>query len=113
MKIEFDDAEVMAWFESMSEKSPEVAQEAADALAKIVYDEAKNLVPVDTGELKESIKLTEDGEGSVELEITAPYAAAVEYGTSRKAPQPYLEPAIRTAEAQMDKIVRQVLEQYD
>lgn len=60
---------------------------------------AKNLVPVDTGNLKGSIghsdlrKLGRSGSLGVEIGPTASYGLFVEMGTSRMAPQPFMGPA--------------------
>lgn len=77
----------------------------ADALADTVdeaVDIAKGLAPVRTGFLKSSIH----GEAAVvrgqwgmlgKLMADAEYSTFVEYGTSRMAPQPFMEPAAEQA----------------
>lgn len=55
---------------------------------------ARQLCPVDTGDLKRSIGYrTADGT----LRATAPYAAYQEFGTYKMRAQPYLFPALRQA----------------
>lgn len=60
---------------------------------------AKNMVPVDTGNLKGSIGHSDlrgvgrSGSLGAEIGPTANYGAFVELGTSRMAPQPYMGPA--------------------
>jgi HK97 gp10 family phage protein len=60
---------------------------------------AKNLVPVDTGNLKGSIGHSDlrtvgrSGSLSVEIGPTANYGIFIEQGTSRMAPQPFMGPA--------------------
>ena len=49
---------------------------------------AVDLVPVDEGTLRDSIRETEDG-----VEATAPHADFVERGTYKDAPQPFMDPA--------------------
>ena len=65
------------------------------AITKAAYDierDAKAFCPVDTGNLRNSIST--DARGlSAEIGPTAAYAAYVEYGTSRMAPQAYMGPA--------------------
>lgn len=68
---------------------------ASKAIRKTAYDieaDAKRFCPVDTGNLRNSISTTAVG---LEAEIgpTAAYAAFVEYGTSRMAPEAYMGPA--------------------
>jgi HK97 gp10 family phage protein len=58
--------------------------------------QARELTPVDTGYLRASIATTTGTDGtSVFGEVTAGanYAAYVEHGTSRMAPQPFMSPA--------------------
>jgi HK97 gp10 family phage protein len=70
------------------------------SLADIEAD-AKQLAPVDTGNLRNSIsrEITSDtfagagGEFGGQVGPTASYGAYVEYGTSRMRPQPYMGPA--------------------
>lgn len=59
---------------------------------------AKTLAPVDTGFLKNSIHTVIQTNNfrvySAEVIADANYASYVEYGTSRMAPQPYMQPAL-------------------
>lgn len=58
---------------------------------------AKQLCPVDTGFLRNSIGTTFNigsGEFSAEVKAGASYAMFVEYGTSRMAPRAFLNPAL-------------------
>lgn len=72
----------------------EVAAKAAgDELARDVADEARRIVPVDTGRLRDSI--TTDG-GRVFTD--APYAIHVEYGTSDTPAEPFMRPAADTVD---------------
>lgn len=68
---------------------------------------AKLLCPVDTGNLRNSISHTQDGE-SAYIGTNVEYAAYVEMGTSRSRAQPYLKPA---AENHKDEY-RAIFEQY-
>lgn len=83
----------------------QVVQTAVMDGAYIVEREAKRIVPVDTGNLKNSIR-SEIDEITPNL-VTAvtgtnvEYGPMVELGTSRQRPQPYLRPALDT---QHDKI---------
>ncbi|VXA92462.1 HK97-gp10 family putative phage morphogenesis protein [Citricoccus sp. K5] len=57
---------------------------------------ARELAPVDTGMLKGSITTETGTDGSAvygQVEAGVNYAAYVEHGTSRMAPQPYMSPA--------------------
>ena len=92
------------------------------AVAKDVKEEAKTLVPVDTGALQKSIrvistakvkgKITRVGVRAGGYEVNPKtghlvnYAVFVEFGTSRQAAQPYLRPAAsRKAVPIMNKLL--------
>lgn len=56
-------------------------------------DRAKDLCPVDTGNLRNSISCESDGlEGCIYTNVE--YAPYVEYGTSKMKEQPFMHPAI-------------------
>lgn len=48
----------------------------------------------DTGRLRASVTNEQLPDGSVQVKVTAPYAVALEFGTSRMAPRPYVRAAI-------------------
>lgn len=58
-----------------------------------VTNEAKRLCPVDTGYLRSSIEWHIEGDAAL-IGSTVVYAAAIEFGHSKKAPQGYLRPAL-------------------
>jgi HK97 gp10 family phage protein len=76
-----------------------LVQTAMRKTARDIEADAKQLAPVDTGNLKSSIGhsdlRTVGQSGTLEVEIgpTANYGEFVETGTSRTAPQPYMGPA--------------------
>lgn len=69
------------------------------ATAKATIDTAsgaRELAPVDTGNLRASITTETGADGTAiygQVEAGANYAAYVEHGTSRMAPQPYMSPS--------------------
>ena len=69
------------------------AGRAAEIAAKEMAAEAQRLAPVKTGRLRESIQVRKLSETAWEVSVEAPYAAFVEYGTSRAAPRPFFRPA--------------------
>lgn len=71
-----------------------------------VADEMRRNAPVDTGALRDSIEVTDDG-----VIVDVPYGAFVEYGTSDTAPQPFASPAVNrlarsSAEDAGDRVIR-------
>lgn len=68
------------------------ARVLAATAARVVAD-AQATAPVDTGNLRNSIGASPDGELRWVIGPTANYGIYVELGTSRMRPQPYLAPA--------------------
>lgn len=86
---------------------------ARAAVAKTAHDieaTAKALAPVDTGNLRGSIS-SDVHAFSAEIGPTAEYGAYVEEGTSRMAPQPYMNPAADRHEPDLGRAVDQIITQ--
>ena len=70
---------------------------ASAVVRKVALDteaDAKQLAPVDTGNLRNSITTAVQGDGlRAAVVATASYAPFIELGTSRMAPQPFMGPA--------------------
>lgn len=64
-----------------------------DPAADELFAKSQASVPVDTGRLKSSGEIDESA-GAREVGYTAPYAAYVEFGTYKDAPQPFLFPHV-------------------
>lgn len=84
-------------FNKMPELTKASRERAVQAVAKAAYDiegQAKTIVPVDTGNLKNSIQ-TEPGDSDLTKYVGphTDYAVHVEYGTYKMRAQPYLRPA--------------------
>lgn len=77
------------------------------AAGKILRDEAKRRAPVRTGFLRSKITTKKAGKNAADVISAAPYAAYVEFGTSKMAPRAHLRPAI---EATMDDMVATIIE---
>lgn len=77
------------------------------AAGKILRDEAKRRAPVRTGYLRSNITAAKAGRNAADVISAAPYAAYVEYGTSKMAPRAHLRPAI---DATMDDMVAAIVE---
>jgi HK97 gp10 family phage protein len=94
--------------------APELVYDALSDGAEMVEETAKRLVPVDTGNLRESIHAEphlEGGMGTVRVGVShedAHYAPYVEFGTRRMVARPYLRPAIAE---NRDKIIRSVADE--
>lgn len=81
-------------FPEIAAALPEKTKAVVAKAALDVEGNAKNTVPVDTGNLKSSISTEFENDGLTA--IVAPhteYAAYVEFGTRRMTAQPYMTPA--------------------
>ena len=67
------------------------------SVAQEIAKEAASLAPVDTGRLRDSIRITPTGFDSVTIGSDLGYANFVEQGTSRMKAEPYLAPALLDA----------------
>ena len=76
---------------------------------------AKNLAPVDTGNLRSSIKRdkVDDKRAAVDAnnDGSAPYAAFVEYGTSRMGAQPFMRPMATRLQREGGRIAAKILKE--
>lgn len=77
------------------------------AASKILRDEAKRRAPVRTGFLRSKITAKKAGKNGADVISAAPYAAYVEFGTSKMAPRSHMRPAI---EATIDDMAAAIIE---
>jgi HK97 gp10 family phage protein len=78
-----------------------VSRAAPKRFADAVLATSQQMVPVDTGYLKSTGHSASLAAGkSAEVSYGADYAAYVEFGTYKMAPQPYLGPAFAAHEAE-------------
>ena len=70
---------------------------------------AKQLCPVDTGNLRNSITHEMRGENKVAVCTNVHYAPYVELGTRKMRAQPYLRPAVENHHAEYEAIAEQEL----
>lgn len=85
-------------FKELGVTASKAAGLAVRKTAKDIEGTAKNLSPVDTGNLRSSIKTsdlrhTTGNSPAADVTASAEYATYVEFGTSRMAPQPFMGPA--------------------
>lgn len=95
MGLYVDTTEVRHLAFDLGKAPADVEEKAARAIAKTAHEieaDAKAIVSVDTGFLKNSISTDVDGL-TAEIGPTANYGVYVEEGTSRMSPEPYMRPA--------------------
>ena len=74
----------------------------------MVERDAKKLCPVDTGRLRSSI--THEIQGTTgRVGTNVEYARAVELGTEKQSPQPYLRPALHTNEKKILALFKKII----
>lgn len=111
---------------------PEIAaalpDETSQVVRKVAFDveaEAKMLVPVDTGNLKNSIRMVmepdaieavvdiEPGKtppGKTSTTTSAEYAPYVEFGTHKMGAQPFMTPAAEMNQPKFESAMKQLLQ---
>lgn len=95
---------------NMQEAAVAIEAAVGDAVreaAMLVEREAKINVPVDSGRLRGSIGSEEKTPLLFEVGTNVEYAAFVEFGTSKAAAQPYLEPAVERARSQYPNLIKE------
>jgi HK97 gp10 family phage protein len=72
---------------------PQLLQRILNESGQNIAKHARDHAPRAGGNLANSVEVSA-AEQSVSIAVTAPYASVVELGTSRRAPQPFLRPAL-------------------
>lgn len=85
--------------------------EACETFINVFLEEARDAVPVDTGNLLGSINGSTDGDGYVIVEADAEYAQYVEFGTYKMDAQPYFIPACQKAWQAMKSAAREAIDE--
>lgn len=85
----------------------EAVGDAVREAAMLVEREAKINAPVDTGRLQGSIGSEEKNPLLFEVGTNMEYAVPVEFGTSKMAAQPYLQPAIETIRQKYPDLIKE------
>lgn len=93
---------------TLAAKLNRAVAEAVKASARQGAILAREYAPVDSGALKNSIR-AEGGGLSASVIAGAAHAAAVEYGTSRMAAQPFMLPMARDMRAEFIRNMRQAV----
>lgn len=112
VKVEVKGADVIKRvLKEMDEAAGDVLMQGAKAGGKIALDYARRECPVDTGALRDSLKLEEDKKTKVKATIkvdydkTIKYGTFVELGTRTRPANPFLRNAVDT---NMDEINNEI-----
>lgn len=93
--------QIVAQMQAYEKRVHQVASQTLAEHAEQVAEDARNLAPVDTGELRDSIGVVKTDDLRYEVVAIAPYAADVELGTSKQAAEPFLFPAMEANRADL------------
>jgi HK97 gp10 family phage protein len=109
-----DTTEVTSFAQDLADTKTEILagiRTVVQRTTKAVERDAKRFVPVDTGNLRNSLasETSEDGDTVVgEIYATAGYAAHVEFGTSKMPPHAFLRPSLDRNSYAFEKAITQV-----
>jgi HK97 gp10 family phage protein len=90
----------------------ELRKRAGEIVRKAALDieaHAKTLAPVDTGALRNSIRMEPTGELSAEVAVGVDYGLYVEMGTVHAPAQPFLTPAVEHARPAFEGALKQLV----
>lgn len=100
-------------FNRLPELRGQLRQRASQVVRKAAFDieaRAKQVVPVRTGNLKNSIQTTMESDLTAVVGTAVEYAPYVELGTRKMAPRPYLGPAAEAVRPSFEAAMRSLLE---
>jgi len=100
-------SKVTANMQSAADAVEAAVGDAVREAAMMIERDAKINVPVDTGRLRASIGAEEKTPLLFVVGTNVEYAAPVEFGTSKMAAQPYLEPAVENARTQYPDLIKE------
>jgi HK97 gp10 family phage protein len=98
-------AEAIASITKLRAKIPDACEEGLTQIANVIIKEAQRIVPVDTGRLRDSIKVFSTSATEVKGGTEVFYAGFVEFGTARQRSQPYMRPAIDKGKKEGPKLL--------
>jgi HK97 gp10 family phage protein len=112
-KVTVDATKVIQALGVIATKVPEAVQATLKRAAEEAIQGAQSDVPVDTGALRDSIRIMEQGENYIVVgagdDADLKYAAYVEFGTSKMVAQPYMGPQADKMNSRLAEIFVQEL----
>jgi len=114
VKFELDDRELIRKIRKAGPRAEKKVREIVVETLKDIMNDAKELCPYRTGNLRRSITTVYDDDylGGY-VTAYAPYAAHVEFGTSRQKAKPYLRPAFDTHVKEFKKKLSKLIEELE
>ena len=77
--------------------------------AKIIVGDARLIVPVVTGYLRDSIH-SEETDNGAEVRVDADYASFVEFGTYKMRAHPFIRPAVDINKSKIENKMKEIIE---
>ena len=104
----------LKWFgPKIVEEIQEAIKPATEEVAKDIASDAKALVPVKTGFLRDHIEVSESKyAGHIVMVTDVPYAARVEYGYIKQSARPFMRPALEKNRSRGEKKIKEAIERY-
>ena len=84
-------------------------QAALSNAGDVLLDKVKSNAPVDSGKLRQSLKKSDIGDLKIKIETDVDYASAVEFGTFKQAPKPFMRPALKSSKNKMLKKFKDII----
>lgn len=116
VKMSFDSAELARLSKMLKSKEKEINKEAYVGLANIalnIINQAKTTLKevgaIKTGFLRDSGYVRKDKDDQVEAGFKATYAAFIEFGTTRMKGRPFLYPAMRDNEKEIERVISEAI----
>ncbi|WP_031405270.1 HK97-gp10 family putative phage morphogenesis protein [Geobacillus vulcani] len=104
--------ELLKKLETLGNEAEQVKQEALMAGAKVVQEAASQKAPRDTGKLAENIVISdvkEDGTVDIGPDRDRFYGLFLEFGTTKMAARPFLQPAFEENKEQVQQKMSDVI----
>lgn len=98
-------------FPEIAKRVPELASEVVRKSAFDLEANAKSIVPVRTGRLKNSITTEMVNKFEAHIAPHTDYAEIVEYGGHNRAPRPYMRPSIEKVRPEFIDACKKILEE--
>lgn len=96
--------EKMNHLDTFAAHARENVEQANAELAERMAETAREIVPVETGELRDSIEATRIDEKTVSVTAGTDHAEPVEFGTVHMAAQPFMLPAFDRHVSEADEV---------
>lgn len=94
----------------VKEELEAAVKKALTACGLTAQSYAKNLCPVDTGNLRNSLTYeVDEDEQAAYIGTNVEYASFVEFGTYKQKAQPYLEPAVADHTQEYEQLIKKAM----